>query len=76
MASPTEWYLGLPPFTQCYLTVVVATAALVSFGLMDPSGIALIWGKMWNEWQYWRLLSPFLYFGPFRPDFLLSLAVL
>ncbi len=76
MASPTEWYLSLPPFTQSYLTAAVTTAALVSFELVDPSGIALMWGKMWNEWQYWRLGTAFLYFGPFRTDFIMSLAVL
>ena len=76
MATPVEWYRSLPCFTQKYLTAAVLTAGLVSFQLLEPLKIALIWSHTWSRWELWRPVTTFLYFGSFRPDFLLSLAVL
>ena len=36
MASPEEWYRGLPKFTKLYFTTAVGTTVLTSMGALDP----------------------------------------
>ena len=69
--SPAAWYHGLPPVTRAMGTAVVATTVATQLGLVSPYALILDWGLV-GRFQFWRLVTNFLYVGPFSFPFLMK----
>lgn len=52
--SPQEWYYSLPPVTRTYLTLAVLTTAGISFGLVNPYNIVIVWPAITEKYQVRR----------------------
>ncbi|KAG9295771.1 hypothetical protein G9A89_008999 [Geosiphon pyriformis] len=71
MAIPIEeWYYEVPVITRTYVTAAVMTSLAVQVGLVSPFQLYFNYGLTFSSYQYWRLVTNFLYFGPFTLDFL------
>ncbi|KAK1418574.1 hypothetical protein QVD17_27719 [Tagetes erecta] len=69
MSSPAEWYNSLPPISKVYGTLCLLTTAAVSLQLLPVYYIALIPKEVFYHFQVWRLLTNFLFLGPFSINF-------
>lgn len=76
MGSPQEWWGSLPPITKYWLTGAVATALATRFGLLSPWSIHLSFEAIFTKLQLWRLITPFLFFGPPSFPWLIQLFML
>ncbi|KEG11628.1 putative DER1-like protein [Trypanosoma grayi] len=54
---------GMPPVTRVLMLLSAASVVLVSFGLIHPVQMIFSPTLVFQEKQYWRLLSTFLFFG-------------
>ncbi|CAG8598493.1 13870_t:CDS:2, partial [Ambispora leptoticha] len=63
MAIPVEdWYYEVPVITRTYLTAAVMTSLAVQVGLVSPFQLYFNYGLTFWNYQYWRLITNFLYF--------------
>jgi len=60
-----EWYSSLPAFTRHYFTAVVAITLLTTLGIIPVRYIILDWNAVFQQFQIWRLVTCFLFFGGF-----------
>ncbi|KAI8143063.1 Der1-like family-domain-containing protein [Fennellomyces sp. T-0311] len=71
MPSPIEtWYTDIPPITRIYITASCLTSLAVQLGFVHPLQLWLNYDRIIHGYQWWRLLTNFLYFGPISIDFL------
>lgn len=76
MASPEEWFRGLPICTKTYFVAAVASTCLVSFGVITPQLLYLNFDLVFKKFQIWRLLTCFIFFGPFGMPFVFNIFIL
>ncbi|CAN0901446.1 DER1 [Linum grandiflorum] len=69
MSSPAEYYRSLPPITKAYGTLCFAFTTLCTLGLVQPVDIALLYSYVFSRFQVWRLITSFLFLGPFSINF-------
>lgn len=74
--SPEEWYRSLPLITKIYFTTAVATTCLTSFGVLSPQLLYLNFELVFKKFQIWRLLTCFIFFGPFGMPFVFNIFIL
>lgn len=67
--SPLDWYSKLPPVTRAYLTAIFIVSVATSFGYITPLQLYFHQRLIFSRHQWWRLITPFLYFGPVNFDF-------
>ncbi|KLU84281.1 derlin-2.1 [Magnaporthiopsis poae ATCC 64411] len=65
-----EWFWEMPVCTRWWTTATVATSLLVQAKMLNPFQLFYSFRSVWVNSQYWRLLTTFLYFGPFSLDLL------
>eukprot|EP00285_Hemiselmis_virescens_P012916 CAMPEP_0173405250 /NCGR_PEP_ID=MMETSP1356-20130122/61364_1 /TAXON_ID=77927 ORGANISM="Hemiselmis virescens, Strain PCC157" /NCGR_SAMPLE_ID=MMETSP1356 /ASSEMBLY_ACC=CAM_ASM_000847 /LENGTH=79 /DNA_ID=CAMNT_0014366033 /DNA_START=104 /DNA_END=340 /DNA_ORIENTATION=- len=54
---------GMPPITTTWCVILVASIVLFQYQPEYKKDLALHWGKVFKEKQYWRCLTTFLCFG-------------
>lgn len=69
MSSPAEFYHSLPPITKAYGTICVLATATYTLGIYNPVHIALLYDKVFYNFQVWRLFTNFIFLGPFSINF-------
>eukprot|EP01027_Heterolobosea_sp_BB2_P003846 GEZU01005796.1.p1 GENE.GEZU01005796.1~~GEZU01005796.1.p1 ORF type:complete len:234 (-),score=24.20 GEZU01005796.1:164-865(-) len=71
MANNFEsWYKSIPVITRTYLTLSVITSAAVTFDLLSPFHLYLNFQLVFKQFQFWRLLTNFLFFDKFSINFI------
>jgi Derlin-2/3 len=68
--DPLQWYNQLPPISRLYLTSAVGTSFAVFVDWVSPLTLYFNYDLIFIKGHYWRLVSSFLYFGPFSLDFI------
>ncbi|CEI89232.1 Der1-like protein [Rhizopus microsporus var. microsporus] len=70
MPNPLEtWFSDIPPITRIYISLSCFTSIVVHLGLVHPLQLWLNYESIVNEFQWWRLITNFFYFGPLSLDF-------
>ncbi|KAE9594671.1 hypothetical protein Lal_00037410 [Lupinus albus] len=65
-----EWYKQMPVITRSYLTAAVVTSIGCSLDIISPYHLYLNPRLVVKQYQYWRLVTNFLYFRKIDLDFL------
>ncbi|KAF3010146.1 hypothetical protein G7054_g11159 [Neopestalotiopsis clavispora] len=69
--NPLEaWFWEMPLCTRWWTTATVLTSALVQCQMVTPFQLFYSVRTVFGKGEYWRLLTTFLYFGPFSLDLL------
>ncbi|KAI8987451.1 Derlin [Mycotypha africana] len=71
MPSPLEaWFSEIPPITRIYVGAACCTSIAVHLGFIHPLQLWLNFERIGSDFQWWRLITNFFYFGPLSIDFL------
>lgn len=70
--SLDAWYSALPPVSKVILTSAFCMAIATTTGLAMGSTFVLDWGLVWGRFQLWRVVSCFMFLGPFSMPFLFN----
>ncbi|KAI0117609.1 derlin-2 [Hypoxylon sp. NC0597] len=71
--NPLEaWFWEMPICTRWWTTATVLTSALVQCQMVTPFQLFYSVRTVFQKGEYWRLLTTFLYFGPFSLDLLFN----
>jgi len=75
MAAQTfqQEYMQMPPITRAYTTSCVLTTLAVQLDLINPFQIYFNPDLIFRQYQVWRLVTSFLYFGPIGFNFLFNM---
>ncbi|KAF0299684.1 Derlin-2 [Amphibalanus amphitrite] len=68
-----EEYLNMPPVTRAYTTGCILTTLAVQLDLVSPFQLYFNPNLIVSQWQVWRLVTTFLFFGPVGFTFLFNL---
>uniref|UniRef100_A0A7N0TS49 Derlin n=2 Tax=Kalanchoe fedtschenkoi TaxID=63787 RepID=A0A7N0TS49_KALFE len=65
-----EWYKQMPVVTRTYLTATIVTTIGCSLEIITPYNLYLNPKLVFKNYQFWRLITNFLYFRKMDLDFL------
>ena len=71
-----DWYRGLPKVTRGYMTAAMGTTVLVQLELLAPTLLFLDFEAVGTQLEVWRLMTNFVFFGPFGMPFCFSMLFL
>lgn len=74
--GPREWLESLPPITRAWFLASLLTTCLVSFGMLSAFRVVWVWPMVWEKFELWRLVTPFVYFGGFSFAFVINMYLL
>ena len=74
--SLQQWYADLPIVTKILFTGTFLQGAMVSFGIINPANILMIWDAVTSNFEIWRIFTNFMYAGKFSFPFAMHLYVL
>eukprot|EP00011_Vannellida_sp_DIVA3-517-6-12_P008099 CAMPEP_0114632428 /NCGR_PEP_ID=MMETSP0168-20121206/14930_1 /TAXON_ID=95228 ORGANISM="Vannella sp., Strain DIVA3 517/6/12" /NCGR_SAMPLE_ID=MMETSP0168 /ASSEMBLY_ACC=CAM_ASM_000044 /LENGTH=217 /DNA_ID=CAMNT_0001844039 /DNA_START=28 /DNA_END=681 /DNA_ORIENTATION=+ len=64
-----QWYRSIPPITRAYATACVVTTLAAHLDIIGPLALYLNVYSVYYQWELWRLVTCFLWFGPFSLSF-------
>ncbi|GAB1598231.1 derlin-2-like [Argonauta hians] len=75
MAAQTfqQEYMQMPPITRAYTTACVLTTIAVKLDIITPLQLYFNPDLIFKKYQIWRLLTNFMYFGPFGFNFIFNI---
>eukprot|EP00808_Paulinella_micropora_P003556 g20383.t1 len=76
MSTPQDWFWGMPPCTRWYFATAMTTTVLITLGVVPAGLIILDFNKVFYKFQIWRLVSDFIFFGPFGIPFIIEMVIL
>ncbi|MCJ1363269.1 hypothetical protein MMC16_002376 [Acarospora aff. strigata] len=65
-----QWFYEMPVCTRWWTTATVATSILVQCHIITPFQLFYSFRAVFVKSQYWRIVTPFIYFGPLNLDLL------
>lgn len=74
--GPQAWFQSLPVVTRYWFGAALLTTCAANFGFVDPMKLIYVWDNVWNDFQIWRFISPFLFVGKFDFQTLFALYML
>lgn len=78
--SLQDWYRDVPPITKFFITGTMLAATGATFGLLGfiggESGLTFDWYSISSKFHVWRLITPFIYAGPFGLNFVFHMMIL
>lgn len=74
-ALPTliQAYMSMPPVTRFYTTACVLTTLAVHLELVSPFQLYFNPNLIFKKFQFWRLITTFLFHGPFSFNFMFNI---
>eukprot|EP01136_Pigoraptor_vietnamica_P023724 Opistho-1_new@76135 len=71
MAQPVEnWYMEVPVITRFYMTACVLTSVACQLNFVTPFQLYFNWHLITHKYQFYRLITTFLFNGTLGLDFL------
>mmetsp|Transcript_4020 Transcript_4020/g.4934 ORF Transcript_4020/g.4934 Transcript_4020/m.4934 type:complete len:275 (-) Transcript_4020:104-928(-) len=74
--GPQQWYDSLPFVTKNWLTLSVGTTVLANIGVIPIMKLYYSFDDIRNNFEIWRLITPFVYIGPFKFETVIALFLL
>jgi hypothetical protein len=74
--SVSDWFKEVPLVTKILVTGTVASATLVTFGVLSEFTFLFVFELIYKKFNYWRLFFPFIYCGKFSFPFAMHAYVL
>jgi len=71
-----EWFESLPIVTKWLLVSTGSATLLSALGLLQVMYLAFIPFRIYNNFELWRIITPFVYLGPPSLPFLMSIVIL
>jgi Derlin-2/3 len=65
-----SWYHEIPIISKVYLTLTLSITSLCFLDIISPLTLYYNYDLIVYKYQYWRIITSFLYFGSFSIDFL------
>jgi len=65
-----DWYKQMPVITRSYLTASILTTVGCSLEIISPYSLYLHPKRVVNQYEFWRLITNFFFFGKMDLDFL------
>jgi len=62
--------MKIPPVSRFYLTGAFLTTAACAVDIVSPFTLYFNYDLVFHQGQFWRLITPYLFFGTFSIDFL------
>lgn len=66
-------WMEMPPVTRAYTTACVCVTCAVQLDILSPFQLYFNPHLIWNQYQVWRLITTFLFFGTFGFNFLFNM---
>ena len=63
-------YMNIPVVSRLYLTGAFMTTAACAVDIVSPLSLYFNYDLVFRHGQFWRLITPYLFFGVFSVDFL------
>ncbi|MES1919106.1 Derlin-2 [Bonamia ostreae] len=76
MSSPQEWFKSIPTITKTYMVSVFAFTFADSVNLISPLQIYLNYDLVFKNYQFWRIITNFFFFGKFGFNWLINIYLL
>eukprot|EP01029_Cantina_marsupialis_P018175 TRINITY_DN4150_c0_g1_i2.p1 TRINITY_DN4150_c0_g1~~TRINITY_DN4150_c0_g1_i2.p1 ORF type:complete len:205 (-),score=33.94 TRINITY_DN4150_c0_g1_i2:347-961(-) len=76
MGGFDDWFKALPPVSRGLLVTALVSTVLTSFKIVSPLYLILNYSAVWKEFQIWRLVTNFLWYGNFSMPFLFNIMML
>lgn len=74
--GPQAWFQSLPLVTRYWFGAALITTLAGNFKLVSVGKLIFHWDSIWDNFEIWRFLTPFLYVGPFKLPTLMVLYML
>mmetsp|Transcript_41068 Transcript_41068/g.104070 ORF Transcript_41068/g.104070 Transcript_41068/m.104070 type:complete len:256 (-) Transcript_41068:70-837(-) len=74
--GPSAWFEALPPVTKLYMCLLFGATLGFTMQLVSPAFMALLWDRVIHKFEVWRLVTNFLFLGPFGLHFFFMLLFL
>eukprot|EP00124_Ichthyophonus_hoferi_P000283 Ihof_evm9s10 gene=Ihof_evmTU9s10 len=71
-----DWYADIPPITKFMFSTTFAGTVLVNFGCIPYGLVVLHWIPIYENYQIWRFLTCFFYYGQFSFNLIVHLIFL
>ena len=76
MSSIEEQFKAMPPITRGWFVAAMLTTTAVTLGFAEPGKLYLSWPLVINKFELWRLVTNFIFFGPFGMGFAFQLWIM
>eukprot|EP01082_Thalassiosira_pseudonana_P004719 g4348.t1 g4348 contig15:842547-843389(-) len=74
--GPQAWFQSLPLVTRYWFGAAVLVTCGANFGFFSPMKLIYTWDNIWENFEIWRFLTPFLFVGKFDINTLFALYML
>lgn len=74
--GPQDWFQSLPLVTRYWFGAALLTTCGANFGFFSPMKLIYIWDNVWENFEIWRFVTPFLFVGKFDFNTLFALYML
>eukprot|EP00941_MAST-03F_sp_MAST-3F-sp1_P000437 g437.t1 len=71
--SPADMFAKIPPITRGWLLASLMSTSACALGLISPMHLYFDWRLVFYNFQIWRLLTCFVFFGKFSMPFAFSM---
>lgn len=61
--SIDQWYREIPVYTKIFTTTALVSTLSMTFGLLNPASLVLIWPRIIEKFEIWRLFTNFIFIG-------------
>ena len=75
-AGPDQWFRALPIVTQYWFGSTMVLTLAGNFGIFSPMQLIFSWPHIKDNFELWRLLTPFCYAGSFSFNTLITVYML
>jgi len=76
MSEIKEFYMSIPPFTRYFMTGVFVMSFMMTYKMLNPYSVLLDFPSVFKKLHFWRLITTFLFAGPFSQGFLFSMMMM
>lgn len=73
VSGPEAWYRALPIVTRNWFGLAIVTTLGGNLGLVSVTKLVFAWQPLKDNFEVWRLFTPFLYMGEFGISMLFGL---